>query len=259
MTTAIGVGDDMATGVVAQIDGKIVVAGTSQNGTYKDFAAGALQPGRDAGHEFGGTGKVTVRLPREGRCAAAWCCRMTGKSWWRDTPRTEPERLRAGSLQHGRDAGHRIRPGGHRQGGDHRDGTQKRGLRGGAAGGWQVRVVGRMLPIPCRGYGPGQWCATTPTEPPMRLRQRRIDELYYGRGKGRRLGGGIAKRREDCGDRAVRTRPRLTGVFTVASMPTGRHSTPVSAEGRLSILALPAMLSRCRPTGRSSWRTAPSS
>ena len=60
VTTAIGSGDDMATGVVAQIDGKIVVAGTSYNGSNKDFALARYNPDGTLDTSFNGTGKVTT-------------------------------------------------------------------------------------------------------------------------------------------------------------------------------------------------------
>ena len=144
MTTAIGSGDDTATGVVAQTDGKIVVAGTSQNGTYKDFALARYNPDGTLDTTFNGTGKVTMRLPRKGRLvhrrgvAGGRENRGGGIFLGRD-----PQRLRTGAVQHRRDVGHGVRAGGHRQGGDHRDGhhwseRQQRSVCGGNAGGWQV-------------------------------------------------------------------------------------------------------------------------
>jgi len=61
VTTAIGSGDDTATGVVAQPDGKIVVAGTSNNGSNKDFAVARYKPDGTLDTSFrpSGTGKVT--------------------------------------------------------------------------------------------------------------------------------------------------------------------------------------------------------
>ena len=55
-----GGGDDTATGVAAQPDGKIVVAGTSFNGSNKDFAVVRYNSNGTLDTSFGGTGKVTT-------------------------------------------------------------------------------------------------------------------------------------------------------------------------------------------------------
>ena len=62
VTTAIGTSDDCGYAVAIQSDGKIVVAGYTNNGSNIDFAvvryttAGALDT------SFGGTGKVTTPI-----------------------------------------------------------------------------------------------------------------------------------------------------------------------------------------------------
>ncbi|MEI8386715.1 MAG: Ig-like domain-containing protein [Verrucomicrobiota bacterium] len=60
VTTAIGSGDDTASGVAVQIDGKIVVVGTSYNGSNKDFAVVRYNTDGTLDTTFNGTGKVTT-------------------------------------------------------------------------------------------------------------------------------------------------------------------------------------------------------
>ena len=60
VTTAIGSGDDSARSVAIQSDGKILVAGSSWNGSNEDFALARYNADGTLDSNFNGTGKVTT-------------------------------------------------------------------------------------------------------------------------------------------------------------------------------------------------------
>jgi uncharacterized delta-60 repeat protein len=60
VTTTIGSGDDFGYGVAVQYDGKIVVAGDSNNGNNFDFAVVRYNTDGSLDTNFGGTGKLTI-------------------------------------------------------------------------------------------------------------------------------------------------------------------------------------------------------
>jgi uncharacterized delta-60 repeat protein len=62
VTTAVGPGEDIANAVVIQKDGKVVVAGTSFNGTDDDFALARYNPDGSLDTTFDGDGKVTTPI-----------------------------------------------------------------------------------------------------------------------------------------------------------------------------------------------------
>jgi uncharacterized delta-60 repeat protein len=62
VTTAVGPGDDDADALVIQKDGKIVVAGSSFNGTNDDFALARYNPDGSLDPTFDGDGKVTTPI-----------------------------------------------------------------------------------------------------------------------------------------------------------------------------------------------------
>jgi uncharacterized delta-60 repeat protein len=60
LTTPFGPGDDFATAVAVQADGKILVSGQSFNGTNNDFALARYNPDGSLDPTFGGEGRVTT-------------------------------------------------------------------------------------------------------------------------------------------------------------------------------------------------------
>jgi uncharacterized delta-60 repeat protein len=60
VTTSIGAGNDTASALVLQPDGKIVVAGCSQNGSSNEFALARYKPDGSLDTSFNGTGKVAT-------------------------------------------------------------------------------------------------------------------------------------------------------------------------------------------------------
>ncbi len=61
-TTAIGNGEDWAFSIALQTDGKIIVAGSSYNGSNKDFAVVRYNSDGSLDNTFGGGGKVTTSI-----------------------------------------------------------------------------------------------------------------------------------------------------------------------------------------------------
>jgi uncharacterized delta-60 repeat protein len=91
VTTSIGSGDDRGLGVALQPDGKLVVAGRSNNGSNDDFALVRYKPDGSLDTSFNGTGKVTtpigveddsvntVALQPDGKIVAAGDARINGQ------------------------------------------------------------------------------------------------------------------------------------------------------------------------------------
>jgi uncharacterized delta-60 repeat protein len=62
VTTAIGTGNDRGLALALQPDGKLVVAGRSNNGSDDDFALARYNPNGSPDTSFNGTGKVTTAI-----------------------------------------------------------------------------------------------------------------------------------------------------------------------------------------------------
>lgn len=62
LTTAIGGADDYASSVIQQADGKLVVAGSSHNGSNYDFALVRYNSDGSLDTGFNGTGKLTTAI-----------------------------------------------------------------------------------------------------------------------------------------------------------------------------------------------------
>ncbi len=62
VTTSIGSGDDQVRGLAIQKDAKIVVAGSSSNGSNNDFALARYNPNGSLDTSFGGGGEVTTPI-----------------------------------------------------------------------------------------------------------------------------------------------------------------------------------------------------
>lgn len=79
VTTAIGSGADSIQSVVIQSDGRIVVAGYSDNGSNMDFSVARYLPGGSLDTNFNGTGKVTTAIGSAGDYAYSVALQGDGK------------------------------------------------------------------------------------------------------------------------------------------------------------------------------------
>ena len=79
VTTAVGLGDDKASKVLVQADGKIVVAGSSFNGSNTDFALVRYNSDGSLDSSFGNSGKVTTALGTGNDYALDAAIDMNGK------------------------------------------------------------------------------------------------------------------------------------------------------------------------------------
>jgi uncharacterized delta-60 repeat protein len=79
VTTAIGAGNDYAYAVAIQVDGKIVVAGSSNNGGNDDFALARYNIDGSLDTGFGTGGKVTTAIGSSTDCANAVAIQGDGK------------------------------------------------------------------------------------------------------------------------------------------------------------------------------------
>jgi uncharacterized delta-60 repeat protein len=79
LTTAIGSSDDNATGVAVQSDGKIVVAGSSRNGSNDDFALVRYTSTGSLDTTFSGDGKLTTAIGSSDDQALALALQSDGK------------------------------------------------------------------------------------------------------------------------------------------------------------------------------------
>src|SRR5581483_1020920 len=79
LTTPIGSGNDGASAVLLQPDGRIVAAGDSSNGSSLDFALARYNPNGSLDSSFGGSGKVTASIGGGDDVAAAAVLQPDGK------------------------------------------------------------------------------------------------------------------------------------------------------------------------------------
>jgi uncharacterized delta-60 repeat protein len=79
VTTAIGPGDDGVNALALQPDGKVVVAGWSDNGSNSDVALARYNPDGSLDTNFNGTGKVTTAIGSGFDCANALALQPDGK------------------------------------------------------------------------------------------------------------------------------------------------------------------------------------
>jgi uncharacterized delta-60 repeat protein len=80
VTTGFGPGDDYAAAILVQPDGKLVAAGSSQNGSDYDFALARYNPDGSLDTNFHGTGKVTTAIgPGDDYASSALALQPDGK------------------------------------------------------------------------------------------------------------------------------------------------------------------------------------
>ena len=77
--TAIGSGDDAATSMTLQPDGKVLLAGVCRNGTYDDFCAARYLANGTLDTAWNGTGKVTTPIGNSYDTATAMTLQPDGK------------------------------------------------------------------------------------------------------------------------------------------------------------------------------------
>jgi uncharacterized delta-60 repeat protein len=79
LSTALGLGADMATSVIQQADGKLVVAGDSKNGIYPTFALVRYNSDGSLDRAFSGDGKLTTAIGAEGAGVSSVIQQADGK------------------------------------------------------------------------------------------------------------------------------------------------------------------------------------
>ena len=88
LTTAVGASNDQGHSVTLQADGKILVAGYSNNGSTLDFALVRYNSDGTLDTTFSGDGKLTTDIWRAMTMATVSPCRPTARSWWRERATT---------------------------------------------------------------------------------------------------------------------------------------------------------------------------
>ena len=158
-TTAVGATDDIGFAVAIQADGKIVVGGSSSNGSDYDFAVVRYMPDGTLDTSFDTDGKVTTPIGSPTISATASPSRRTARSSSRGLVQRQQLRLRRGALQARRQPRHDLR---RRRQGDHRHRRQQR-----------YRLTASPSRRTARSWSAGSstigsdndspWCATYPT------------------------------------------------------------------------------------------------